>query len=430
VSWADLDTLAASKPKSDGSVTLVARDDRTADGIAENQHLSTLVAIARVVRGRFALAEKHGGKGRVVYLTRVTPPLFLVEAVSAAGGIVFDGTNELVTPRPQSLTVQLDAAFCDLASHVRRRYKVGSITDALELREHELRRRPPAKADITAWWTTMFELTALTGELLRAGKPGKWIDQPNERLPFALDLGKGNRAMPGKLAQTVLETGGERSMKALLAIGAVGDEPAAASARRSMVTLVHRRSVPIESLTWELLVKDEVDTPEMPVIAYVDDTGELIEWPTNQGAPTADQRRRAIANIATEPVEIERIPLPGSIEGAAMMVVHGSYYATEHMLVPATMKRVAKELGAGEVLVVAAPKRGTLFVVDSLLLMADDELQRAFLLLVEKEYLDAPERDRISSEAIVYMGGPIGRIQSNFMDTRRALRRVGVDPDA
>src|SRR6185369_12906445 len=104
--WADLDKLAVAKPRSDGRATLVVRDDRTADAIAETKPLSTLIAICRVIRAQHVIAEKHDRRGVVIYATAVPPPGFLVDAVSAAGGIVFDSAREHVNKKPPSTTVQ------------------------------------------------------------------------------------------------------------------------------------------------------------------------------------------------------------------------------------------------------------------------------------------------------------------------------------
>src|SRR5262249_35034919 len=106
----------------------------------ETKHLSIVVAIARVLRGRHALAERYASRGSLVYVTAGTPPEFIVEAVTAAGGAVFDGAREHKARSPQPTTVQLDAAFCDLASVVRRRVGARSFGAALDILEGELRR--------------------------------------------------------------------------------------------------------------------------------------------------------------------------------------------------------------------------------------------------------------------------------------------------
>ncbi|MDB4961646.1 MAG: hypothetical protein JWP01_1645 [Myxococcales bacterium] len=436
--WADLDKLALARPRPDGRATLIARDDRSAEAITEARHLSTVIAIARVVRGTFAIEERHGGHGLVIYSVREHPPAFLVDAVSAAGGVVFDGSREHTTRSPLATTVQLDAAFSDLASAVRRRLKVGSIGDALDVLEHHVRRRAIPKDDAVATWTAVSELAALAGELIRADRPARWRAAGNERFPLALDLGKGEIAFPGKLAQAIVE-GAAGSLRSLVAIASPpmavpvapastvrAADPVSAAYSHPLPLLCDRRTVPIERLTHELLLGDEVDTPDVPVIVYVDDRDDAVAWPQDLGAPTAALRRTALANLAVQPVELT----PMDVLIGKVVVVTGGFYAAESILDRATMERVRSELGGPELLLVGIPARGHLVAIDATVASADPELQAAFLMMVEGEYLRALECDRITSEVIVYADKPLGRVQSNLMDTRRALRRVGVDPDA
>src|SRR5262249_60905776 len=123
-----------------------------------------------------------------------------------------------------------------------------------------------------------------------------------------------------------------------------------------------------------------------------------------------------------EPVQITAIDAPG---GSKFVVVTGGCYAAESLLVPATMARVSAELGGPKLMFVGVPARGQLVAIDGERATVDDELGNAFLLIVEKEYLAATERDRISSEVIIYLDKPVGRLQSNLMDARRMLRTAG-----
>jgi hypothetical protein len=401
VSWADLEKLAMAKPRADGTQTLVIRDDRPRDRIVDAKHLSTLVAIARVIGGRYALAEKLGGRGSVVYMTAGSPPEFLVEAVTAAGGSVFDGVRTHTASSPLATTVQLDAAFFDLASVVRRRLDARSFSAALEVLEFTIRRAPPARTNVEAWWTAILELVALTGEVVREKRAAKWIEVPSQRLPFGLDLGKGEVIHPGKLAHTILE-GGAGSMSMLLEIATpstTGTTP--------MALLSHRRSVPIEKLTWEPLISADLDTEHVPVIVYVEDRGGVIEWPFGSTTPTPERRATALANLAKERFTIEAHPIS---EEHRLVTVSGELYGAESLLVPATMNAVRAELGNPSVLFVAVPARGWLLAIDGERAQLDEDLKASFLVVVEKEYLHATERDRISSTVILYTDRPAGLV--------------------
>jgi hypothetical protein len=422
MSWADLDKIAV-KPRPDGGATLVIRDDRPLDKIFETKHLSIIIAIARVTRARHALAEKYGGRGAVVYVVSRRPPDFLLDAITAAGGIAFHGTREHSAASPLPTTLQLDATFSDLGSQVRRRLGAKSFLAALESLEWELRRKLPDRADPAAWWTATVELAALTGECMREKRAARWTEAPSERFPLGLDLGKSNVLLPGQLAQTILE-GGAGTMRSLLEL-----TDAASGARGpAMPLLVDRHAVPIDKLTWERVLPEEFDTEHVPVIAYVEDHGGAISWPYGPPTPTPERRARALANLAKERVEIGRVDL--GPQTAPVAVVTGNFYAAESLLLPATMERVRAELGRPNLLIVGVPARGYLFAIDGERATLDDNLQLAFLLMIEQAYLEATERDRISTEVLLYTDRPRGRLQSNVMDARRFQRTSGLDPDA
>lgn len=421
--WADLDKVSVAKPRADGTTMLVVRDDRTADRMRETPHLSSIMAISRIARARNALAERFGGRGTVIYHTAGSAPAFLVEAVSAAGGVVFDGAREHTTRSAMATTAQLDAAFCDLASAVRRRLGAKSFRSALEVLEAELGRKLPERTNPQAWWTAIIELSALTGECVREKRAARWIEAPSQRLPLALDLGKNELLVPGSLAQTLVE-GGAGSMTALLEALASGADKAVGM---PMAMLCDRRSVPIDKLTWERLISAEVDTDDVPVVVFVDDCGGIVGWPFGPTTPDPARRRAALANLAKEPVELLISDLPN---GNVFAVVTGGFYAAESLLVPATMEKVRRGLGGPKVLLVGVPARGELVAIDGERATLDDKLEHAFLMLVEQRYLAATERDQISSEILVYTDRPLGRLQSNLMDARRLLRASGHDPDA
>lgn len=425
MSWADLEKLQGAK-RPDGTMMVVLRDERGASAIRETRSLSILFAISRVAYGRSVLEEKYGGNGRVVYTTAGLPPAFLVEAVCAAGGVVFDGATEHALAKPPELSMLLDGTFCDFAIEVKRRYKVKSMRDALEIREIELRKRPVDAANPAARWTAIFELVALAGEAAREKRPGKWIldPSPSVRFPHALDFGGGQKIMPLRMANAIV-TGSPSSMIDLLAT--FEHQPSVEGDASLVMPLLHdRRTLPAEDVITEPLVSDEVDYPDIPVIAYVEDRAEGYRWPQNVPITPA-LRQRALANLGARVFDVDAEVLPDL--GITLAVVSSDFYAAEAILHRPTMKRVEQKLGA-EVLLVGMPERGTMFVVDSTPLMIDEGLMRSFLLMIEKQYFENPVASRVSSEVLVYHGKAIGRVQSNFMDTRRALRRMGIDPDA
>lgn len=424
MSWADLDKVAVGKPRSDGRATLIIRDERPTSAILEARPLSTVIAISRVIRARAAIDNRYDGRGIVIYNCPEVPPGFLVDAVSAAGGVVFAAGRDHVNRLALATTVQLDGAFVDLATSVRRRFKVGNAGDALDVLEHHLRRRPIATDDVVARWTLMFELAALTGELVRADRPARWIAMPAQPLPVALDLGAAGTVIPGRMAQSLLE-GGAGSMRSLVELTEVASS--AAIGWRPMPLLCHRKTLALDQVAWSPLLDDQVDSPDVPVIAWVEDRDSEIAWPAGNGEPAPELRAHALANLGRIGVEISNIDVPFG----TMVLVTGDFFAAEMILHAPTMRRVRAATGGSESILVGTPTRGHLIAVDGTRALIDDAMLQAFLLSVDRQYMRSPEADRISSEVILYFGDrPVGRVQSNAMDTRRALRRVGVDLDA
>src|SRR5690349_17354838 len=384
------------RPRPDGRATVVVADDRSIDAIAETRHLSTVLAIARVARARRVIDDRHGGHGVVVYHCRATPPIFLLDAVTAAGGVVFDGTREHTSPRPQSVTVQLDSAFCDLGTVVRRRLKAPDFGFALDLFEARVRRERPG-----LHWPTILELVALAGEVLREVRYARWVLAPEQRLPFALDQGVAGMLSPGPLAQAIAD-GDSTSLRTLMPLAkdpqpvyvpsppvmprprprAATPAPAPAPAARMMPLLCDRTKVALDTHAWTPLVDTEVDRETMPVIVWVEDRGDALRWPPRDEV-TADVEARARANIDTLAVTLTPLDVPE----LRAVVVTGDYFAAETILSPTTMERVRGELGGARTLLVGTPARGHLIATDAGRALIDDDLMTAFLIAVERAYL-------------------------------------------
>jgi len=98
----------------------------------------------------------------------------------------------------------VDLAFAELAHHVRISVGQATMAGALRLTE-ERRRKAPLEIDANpaAYWTSVFELAAMAGELSRS-RGGRWIEIPETPVPFAIRLTTGELAKPAKLAQRIV----------------------------------------------------------------------------------------------------------------------------------------------------------------------------------------------------------------------------------
>jgi hypothetical protein len=204
--WARVHKIDRVRPQPDGSAIVLVEDERTQGQMARVPSLTTLVAIARIVNGRRILASKFGGKGEVRYAVSA-PPSFLTDAIQRAGASVSDAKGERVTlpPQPASISATVDSAFADLAHYVRAAVGAQTIADALKRTEANRRKAPLDRdANPAGYWTSVFELMALAGELQRK-QGGRWIESTEQPVPFALAL-EGNKVVtPSRFAQQVVE---------------------------------------------------------------------------------------------------------------------------------------------------------------------------------------------------------------------------------
>lgn len=203
--WARVDKVDRLRPLRTGGAIVLIEDERNPAAMARVPSLSVLIAVARVLDARRVLELRHGGQGEVRYVASA-PPGFLADAITRAGAHVADRAGERVQrpAQPAAVAPLVDQAFADLAHHVRAGIGQATIAGALALTE-ERRRRAPIDLDANpaGFWTSVFELTALAGELARP-RGGRWIDTAEMPVPFAIKLGAGELARPARLAQRIV----------------------------------------------------------------------------------------------------------------------------------------------------------------------------------------------------------------------------------
>jgi len=205
--WARVHKIDRIRPQPGGGAIVVVEDDRNAVAMERVPGLSTLCAVARVLNARRLLEARFGGKGEVRYATITSPPTFLVDAITRAGASLCDSTGErvVVTPAPAAISPIIDSAFAQLAHHVRTNAGAPDMVTAIRMLE-VTRRKAPINRETSpaAYWTAVFELAALAGELSRS-RGGRWIETTELPVPFAIKFATGELAMPTKLAQQIVE---------------------------------------------------------------------------------------------------------------------------------------------------------------------------------------------------------------------------------
>jgi hypothetical protein len=213
--WARVDKIDRIRPQPGGGAIVLVEDERSAAAMARNPSLSTLIAIARILDARRVLELRYRGNGEVRYAAASSPPMFLVDAITRAGAHVTDRAADRVTipAAPAAVSSTIDLTFAELAHQVRTSIGPVAMPAALHTTE-ERRRKAPIDVDAhpAMYWTAVFELTALAGELSRP-RGGRWIEVPEMPVPFAIRLASGELARPARLAQRIVA--GQESVESL-----------------------------------------------------------------------------------------------------------------------------------------------------------------------------------------------------------------------
>ena len=204
--WARVDKIDRIRPQPGGGAIVLVEDERNAAAMARIPSLSIVIAVARILDARRVLELRYRGVGEIRYAAASSPPLFLVDAITRAGAHVTDRAGEHVAllAAPAAVSSIVDLAFAELAHHVRISVGQATMAGALRLTE-ERRRKAPLEIDANpaAYWTSVFELAAMAGELSRS-RGGRWIEIPETPVPFAIRLTTGELAKPAKLAQRIV----------------------------------------------------------------------------------------------------------------------------------------------------------------------------------------------------------------------------------
>ena len=204
--WARVHKIDRVRPQPDGSGIVLVEDERTQGQMNRVPSLTTLIAIARIVNARRIVESKFGGKGEVRYAVS-QPPSFLTDAIQRAGASVSDPKGERVTlpAQPASISATVDTAFAELAHYVRAAVSAQTIAEALK-RTEAMRKKAPLdrEASPAQYWTSVFELMALAGEMQRK-QGGRWVETKELPVPFAIKLGSGAMLTPSRFAQQLTE---------------------------------------------------------------------------------------------------------------------------------------------------------------------------------------------------------------------------------
>lgn len=344
--------------KVEGRPIAIQMDHRSAAEIGAQPELSALCAIARVVNARAQLADDGHRNAAVHYVVAEPPPLFLREALTAAGATLERADRKLkLEPlgpvSPHGIAVIVDRAFAALAKRTTARLGVRDTAIALRMLEDETHAVGVEREDELAYWTRVLELSALAGELLRAKYPGAWVLNERALVPFGFQLQRDAVMFPTNRAQRVVEDGKLESLFKLLV--AAEETANGTGSGRLMPSLRDRRDCVLDEIVWRPVLADDAP-PDLPIIVCGIDGESTFGMMRKEalGKPPADAFAEALANLEAEAVHADDV-------GAGIVCVSGSFYAAEKLLDREFMRSLHDELGA-DLLAAATPARGCLLV--------------------------------------------------------------------
>ncbi|HUQ05761.1 MAG TPA: hypothetical protein VM261_24830 [Kofleriaceae bacterium] len=386
---------------------LVQTDHRSVSEIEKEPELSVLFALARVLNAQHIAKAKELKVAAIVYTPIMGAPQFLVDALGTVGAHLEDMATmqrtRLSSDRdPEELA---DHMFAALSAIVCERLDTEDPEEALATLEDEHAGTfgaAPDEDNEIEYWTTVFELMAVTGEVIRARAGGSWVVTDHGSVPFAFKLRTGSMLLPGNRAQRSLEEGAEQGMRVLLDTLDTLARPTVSGEGPILPTLRSRAEAEGGNYVTRPLFEKLPPEAVAPLVCYGHDgeaTLALIRH--DSGDPPVDHAA-ALANLRSHKVEIEEM----EVAGVKLLSVGDSFFAAEKLLDVAFMKGLAMRLG-DDMLGAAVPRRGVLLVTG----LGKTPLNGGMLRFIAAgEFAKAGSRGICPNVIIIQHGEPIGMV--------------------
>jgi hypothetical protein len=347
----------------------VQTDHRDASEVAGELEISVLFALTRTLMPR-RMPDGKTAIIRYACIQDLHPKLAEVLASTGAAAESKGATVSLEGVRRRPPADLADEAFAALGKRVLAKHDLRADEEGLRLFEAMTTHAPPAprhedgSGEDIPYWTTVAELAAVTGEVLRAKYGGRWVDDPKDfaDIPFMFE--------PARNAGLLNPVG--KAIKFL--------RHGAAESPRQLIQLVEDAGTPegpllftLKPARWDgdgqacsepLVSGMEVTGEEIPVIVYGRDqpnTFALFMKDGEREKRLPAMRAEALANLGRIDVQVERIAL----DRLTFWVVQGGYFAAEKVLDVAFMKSMHERMKA-QMLAVAVPAKGQLLVTDAI----------------------------------------------------------------
>jgi hypothetical protein len=177
----------------DGMTALIQTDHRSAaDIMSEGEDLSKAFAIARVLTAIRRGRQENVDPFKVIYTMGEQPPPSIHMVIASAGGFLAIDTNEVAYPRqPPDLLPLMNGAMLNVARAVSEREGVPLTIEGLQDLERKYHQRGlDQEEDLIEFWTSVVELGAFAGELMRGMTGGGWNTTDIEMMfPMVFECG-------------------------------------------------------------------------------------------------------------------------------------------------------------------------------------------------------------------------------------------------
>lgn len=377
----------------------VQTDHRDAAEIGASYDLSVVFAAARALNP----IRTNTTSGVRFTLMNEPPPEF-VALLRAAGAEVEVMDREILPPAPDDALLDRLAgeSLSGLGRRVLAAHGAEATAEGLAKIQQAIRAEAPSSPedDEIAYWTAIVELGAVTGEILRQRFGGRWIRDPGfySMIPFMFEQNGAMTNVFGKV-ERFFEHGDSEAPTHLLAAA----EDARMEGGTVMFNLRPHDWVHREAALWRPLLQgfDKLESDALPLVSLVRDFPNTVRTLDGETPPEEVEALEAEARANLKQIEVQTTEIETDL--AKILVVHGSYYASEKLLDTSFMKQLHERLGA-ELLLAAVPAKGQLHVTSAL---TDPQTVLAFGAIAAGYHGEAAPRDRLSTELLLVSGGAV-----------------------
>ncbi len=347
----------------DGRRLLVQTDHRSPAEIDEEPELSTLFALARILVPQRSDAARDGNGVavvRYVALGGMHPVIARVVASTHAELEVDRATVDLASVAVSDPADLADEAFAGLGRRVLARHGLAPTEEGLATFERRIDGAPTEDDDEIGYWTTVAELAAVAGEVIRATVGGRWVADGHAYadIPFLFRAGDEdlNVNAVGKAVKFLAHGDAESPRHLLRAL-----EDRGTPAGPLLIGLKPSSWGAADEMVCEPMADLARAGADVPLIVYGHDHPNTFAMFKRGDEPRdmAALRAEALKNLAAIDIEVEKVEL----ESLTFWLGHGNYFAAEKILDVQFMQRMHGIIG--ELIAAAVPEKGRLFMTNA-----------------------------------------------------------------